>query len=61
MIGTISNVITISPVTETLRKWCEKNLRLPNPEYAKKVRMNLWVGKTPKTIDLYEVRGDEIV
>lgn len=41
--------------------WCRKNLEIPNPEYQKKVRMNLWLGNTPKILKLYEVYGNAIV
>lgn len=36
-----------------LVKWCEDHLTLPNPEYYKKERMGLWVGRTPEVIRLY--------
>ena len=41
--------------------WCKANLRLSNPEYAKKARMGFWVGDTPKRISLYETRGDNLI
>lgn len=34
-------------------KYCQENLELPNPDYIKKKRLGLWLGKTPKTIKLY--------
>ena len=58
---TISNNITITEPTLEILLWCKQHLVLPNPEYAKKVRMGFWVGKTPKELYLYEKHGDNIV
>jgi len=44
-----------------IEKWCKENLVLPNPDYAKKVRMGFWLGNTPKTLSLYEIDGDDLV
>lgn len=41
--------------------WCKKNLTLSNPDYAKKARMHLWLGDTPKTLSLYEQRGNTLI
>ena len=43
----ISNEITITDATQEILDWCKRELVLPNPEYAKKERMGLWVGNTP--------------
>ena len=58
---TVSNVITIDNPSEELIKWCKQNLRLKNPEYAKKVRMHFWLGNTPEFLYLYETHGDKLV
>lgn len=58
---TISNVITIDNPSEELLKWCKQNLKLKNPEYAKKQRMHFWVGNTPEWLYLYEIHGDKLV
>ena len=58
---TVSNVITIDNPTSELRSWCTQNLRLRNPEYAKKQRMHFWLGNTPEWLWLYEVHGDQLV
>lgn len=58
---TISNNIVIEDPPTELMNWCKANLRLSNPEYAKKARMNLWLGDTPKTISLYEIRGGDLI
>lgn len=55
-----SNTIRIHDPTPDLVKWCEQNLVLTNPDYAKKIRMNLWVGNTPKKIHLYKMEGNII-
>ena len=58
---TVSNVITIDNPSAELLKWCKQNLKLKNPEYAKKQRMHFWVGNTPEYLYLYETRGDKLV
>jgi superfamily II DNA or RNA helicase len=58
---TISNVITIDNPSAELLKWCKQNLKLKNPEYAKKQRMHFWLGNTPEWLYLYEVHGDKLV
>ena len=58
---TVSNVITISNPSKELLKWCTQNLRIRNPEYAKKQRMHFWVGNTPEWLYLYEIHGDQLV
>ena len=58
---TVSNNIRITNPSPEIITWCQNNLTLPNPEYAKKVRMGFWVGATPKQLCLYEVHGGELV
>lgn len=58
---TVSNTLTVTEPTPEMVLWCKRNLTIPNPEYAKKARMNLWLGNTPKTLSLYENRGSELV
>lgn len=57
----VSNTLTVTEPSKELLMWCKKNLVLANPEYAKKARMGFWLGDTPKTLSLFEVRGDELV
>ena len=61
MIVTVSNNITITAPSPEILTWCRTNLKLPNPDYAKKVRMGFWAGNTPKELSLYETRGNELV
>ena len=61
MIVTISNNIRIKNPSPEIISWCKAHLILPNPDYAKKVRMGFWVGNTPQNLYLYEVHGEEIV
>ena len=58
---TISNNIKIQNPTTEIIEWCKTNLKIDNPDYAKKVRMGFWVGSTPKHLLLYEVHGDTYV
>ena len=51
----ISNEITINGSTQELVDWCRKELVIDNPDYAKKERMGLWVGNTPRTLSLYKI------
>lgn len=57
----VSNQITIANPSDIVKEWIKNNLILDNPEYHKKVRMNLWVGNTPKKIYLYYTDGDEVI
>lgn len=61
MIVTVSNTLTVENPTPEMMLWCKKHLTIPNPDYAKKVRMNLWLGNTPKVLSLYEQRGNTLV
>ena len=58
---TVSNTLIIKDPTEELKEWCRKELVIPNPDYAKKIRMHLWVGNTPKNLALYELRAGYLV
>lgn len=61
MIVTVSNNIRIKNPSKEIISWCQAHLKLPNPEYAKKVRMGFYTGNTPKFLCLYKVHGDEII
>ena len=56
----IGQQVTVYEPTTALRYWVRKNLEIANPEYAKKMRMGLWLGRTPKVIKLYEDQGSVI-
>lgn len=58
---TIANNIRVERPSPELCEWAGVNLSLPNPEYAKKERMGFWLGRTPKTLKLYEYRGNTLV
>ena len=58
---TVSNVITVENPSSELLKWCKENLRLKNPDYAKKVRMHFWVGGTPEWLHLYTTKGEKLI
>ena len=57
----VSNNIRITNPSKEILSWCNQHLTLNNPEYANKVRMGFWVGKTPKYLYLYEGRGEDII
>ena len=60
----VSNQIVISPnepCYKTILEYSKKNLTLPNPEYIKKARMGFWLGNTPKTLELYQIIGGDLV
>lgn len=50
----ISNEIIIEHPSEDIAKWCENNLVYKNPEYYKKLRMGMYIGKTPSKIYNYK-------
>ena len=58
---TVSNTLDITDYPASVETWCQKNLVMANPEYAKKQRMGFWVGNTPKTISLYEKDGQTLI
>ena len=58
---TVGNQLRIENPSEQLLTWCKKHLILPNPEYAKKVRMHFWVGNTPEKLYLFQWDGDTLV
>lgn len=57
----VSNNIRITHPTPEIITWCQSNLKLSNPEYAKKIRMGFWVGNTPQHLYLCEIHGGELV
>lgn len=60
----VSNQITVSknePYYNDILEYAKKNLTIPNPEYAQKVRMGFWLGSTPKIISLYQIVGDNLI
>ena len=57
----ISNEITIHDPTQEVRQWIYDKLKVPNPEYSKKMQLGLWVGNTPKELKLYRASGDNLV
>ena len=57
----VSNEITIIDPTQEVRQWVQDKLKVPNPEYRKKIQLGLWVGNTPKELKLYRASGDNLV
>ena len=60
MICVIDNEIVIQDCEPDLLNKLERELTFANPEYAKKERMGLWTGNTPKTLCLVWKRGNQI-
>ena len=58
---TVGSTIRVENPSKELLKWCDENLKIKNPEYAKKVQMHFWVGSTPKMLYLYETQGDSVI
>lgn len=57
---TLSNIIQIEEPTREILNYCKSELTFNNPDYTKKQRMGFWIGKTPKTIKLYDYYDDNI-
>lgn len=57
----LDNRLYISGLSPLKRKELENFLTIPNPEYIKKERMGFWLGKTPKTLCLYENDGGTLI
>ena len=57
----IAEKIKIISPTNAIHKWCKDNLIIDNPDYYKKEKMGKWIGNTPKTINLYEQIGDNLL
>ena len=57
----VSSNITIMHPSPELISWCQSNLKLSNPDYAKKSRMGFWLGNTPKHLYLYEMHGGDLI
>ena len=57
----INSRIIVADPPPGLTAWCASELSLINPNYAKKLRMGFWVGNTPKTLELYEIRGNRLI
>ena len=58
---TISNEITIQEPVKEIMEWCKRELVLSNPDYEKKERMGLWIGNTPKKLQLYKINGNSVI
>lgn len=57
----VGRQLVVENPTPCMLEWAKRRLTLPNPDYAKKVRMGFWLGNTPKTLALYEMRGKAMV
>ncbi len=57
----IANELRVIDPTPEFRSWVIQNYRLENPAYQKKIRMKLWIGNTPKHLDLFRADGGGVV
>lgn len=57
----VDSVIRITDPPSDLLDWCERELTLANPEFAKKERMGFWTGNTPEKLELFTVRGSVLI
>lgn len=57
----IGRNIRVTNPTDEFITWCKNELILANPEYAKKLRMGFWVGKTPEKLYLYQTDGTDYI
>ena len=57
----VAEKITIKSPVPAIRNYCRNKLILDNPDFYKKERMGKWTGNTPKTINLYEQIGGNLV
>lgn len=53
--------IVVEDPSRDVAAWAKENLEFPNPEYEKKERMGFWLGRTPKTLRLYEWDGNKLI
>ena len=58
---TVSNNIYISQPSVMMLNWCKENLIIPNPEYAKKLRMGFSTRGVPQKLSLYQMDGKNLV
>lgn len=60
----VSDQIVISPnepCFQPVLAYCKKNLVVANPDFSKKARMHLWLGNTPRNLELYQIINGELV
>lgn len=57
---TLTNIIQIEEPTKEILDYCSKQLTFSNPEYVKKQKLGFWIGRTPKTLKLYDYYNDNI-
>ena len=57
----IGNKLVIKEPTPEITAWVHRELKLSNPDYAKKARLGFWTGNIPKFLYLYEQDGDDLI
>ena len=61
MLVIVDSQLKITDPSKQVIDWCNKNLVLSNPEYAKKKLMGFYTGKTPEKLYLYQWHGKTLV
>ena len=54
----VSNELIVSRPSKALMDWCNSHLILSNPDFARKQRMGLYLGNTPRYLYLYRLKDD---
>lgn len=57
----VSSEVTVYDPTPAAYEFCVNNLVVANPEYARRIRMGKWLGDTPKYLNLYRQRGEDLI
>ena len=57
----VRSEVTVYEPTDAVIEFCLINFTVKNPEYARRLRMNKWLGDTPEYLDLYKKRGDHLI
>lgn len=57
----VSNGITVYEPTLEMKRWCNQELVLDNPDFYKKEKLGKWTGNTPRKIFLYESDGRRLI
>ena len=57
----VSNKVCIEGADQSLRKFIRDNYTIPNPEYITRVKLNKWLGGTPKDLKLYEEKDGVLI
>ena len=57
----VSNKVCIVGADHSLRNFIKEHYTIPNPEYITRVKLNKWLGGTPKNLKLYDEKDGDII